>query len=304
VYTPEHLARRILTQRSAVEGERKQVTVLFVDLKSSVELSAGLDPEDWHRIMDHFFELLTRGVHRFEGTINQYTGDGVMALFSAPLAHEDHARRACYAALHLSEETRRYAQQLRRERGLDFHVRMGMNSGDVVVGRIGDDLRMDYTAQGAVVGLAARMQQIAEPGRIYVTEHTAQLVPGYFEFEDLGPFRIRGVADPLVVHALAGPGAVKTRLDLSRARGFSAFVGRAEELAALDAALARARKGERQLLGLEAGPGLGKSRLCYEWLKPLRRTAAAPARDPARDPAAGGGEGFAVFEVQCVSHRR
>jgi class 3 adenylate cyclase/tetratricopeptide (TPR) repeat protein len=293
VYTPEHLARRILTQRSAIEGERKQVTVLFVDLKSSVELSSGVDPEDWHRIMDHFFELLTRGVHRFEGTVNQYTGDGVMALFGAPLAHEDHARRACYAAVHLADETRRYAQELRRERGLDFHVRMGMNSGDVVVGRIGDDLRMDYTAQGAVVGLAARMQQVAEPGRIYVTEHTAQLVPGYFEFEDLGPFRIRGLAEPVVVHALAGPGAVKTRLDLSRARGFSPFVGRAEELRALDAALARTEKGERQLVGLEAAPGLGKSRLCYEWLLPLRQQPAAP-----------GGRSVSVYEVQCVSHRR
>ncbi|MGH0028457.1 MAG: adenylate/guanylate cyclase domain-containing protein [Myxococcota bacterium] len=285
-YTPAHLARRILHQRSAVEGERKQVTVLFVDLKGSVELSAGLDPEDWHRIMDRFFELWTSSIHRFEGTVNQYTGDGIMALFGAPLAHEDHAQRACHAALHLAEATRHYAQQLRRERGLDFHVRMGMNSGDVVVGRIGDDLRMDYTAQGAVVGLAARMQQIAEAGRIYVASDTAQRVAGYFEFEDLGPFNIRGAHEPVIVSALTGVGGVKTRLDLARARGFSPFVGRTDELRALEAALEAAARGERPVVGLEAGPGLGKSRLCFEWLAPLRE------------------RGVPVHEVQCVSHRR
>jgi class 3 adenylate cyclase/tetratricopeptide (TPR) repeat protein len=286
-YTPAHLANRILATRGAVIGERKQVTVLFVDLESSVELSAGLDPEDWHRIMNHFLELLARGIHRFEGTINQYTGDGAMALFGAPLAHEDHAQRACHAALHIAEVTRRYAQELRRERSLDFNVRMGLNSGDVVVGRIGDDLRMDYTAQGAVVGLAARMQQICEPGRVYLTEHTAKLVPGWFELEDLGPFNIRGVADPVAVHALEGLGPIRTRLDLSRARGFSPFVGRAEEMAVLDAALDRARKGERQVVGIEAAPGLGKSRLCFEWLERVRREGRTR-----------------VHEVQCVPHRR
>jgi tetratricopeptide (TPR) repeat protein len=209
-----------------------------------------------------------------------------MALFGAPLAREDHAQRACHAALHIAEVTRRYARELRRDRGLDFNVRMGLNSGDVVVGRIGDDLRMDYTAQGAVVGLAARMQQIAEAGRVYLTEHTARLVPGWFELEDLGPFRIRGVPEPVTVHALVGPGSIRSRLDLSRARGFSPFVGRAEEIAVLDAALDRARKGERQVLGVEAAPGLGKSRLCFEWLERVRR------------------EGARVHEVQCVPHRR
>ncbi len=161
VYTHKHLSDKILNSKSAIEGERKQVTVLFADIQRSLELSGGVDPEDWHRIMDRFFAILAEGVHRFEGTINQFTGDGIMALFGAPIAHEDHAQRACYAALRLTDELRRYADELRLERGLNFGVRIGLNSGEVVVGKIGDDLRMDYTAQGPTVGLAARMEQIA-----------------------------------------------------------------------------------------------------------------------------------------------
>src|SRR5262249_13334762 len=184
-YTPKRLAEKILTSRSALEGERKQVTVLFADVKGSMDLAEQLDPEEWHKIMDRFFAILSDGVHRFEGTINQYTGDGIMALFGAPIAHEDHAQRACYAALQLGEELRRYAQELKRERGLGFSVRMGLNSGEVVVGKIGDNLRMDYTAQGHTVGLAARMEELAEPGRVYLTEATAALVSGYFRLDDL-----------------------------------------------------------------------------------------------------------------------
>jgi len=177
-YTPRHLADKILQNKSALEGERKQVTVLFADVKGSMELAEQVDPEEWHRILDRFFQILADGVHRFEGTVNQYTGDGIMALFGAPIAHEDHAQRACYAALHLRDELRRYADELRRTRGLSFSVRMGLHSGEVVVGKIGDDLRMDYTAQGHTVGLAARMEQLAEPGRAYLTEKTAKLVEG------------------------------------------------------------------------------------------------------------------------------
>ncbi|MEW6272197.1 MAG: adenylate/guanylate cyclase domain-containing protein [Thermodesulfobacteriota bacterium] len=174
-YTPRHLAEEVLGRRSAQEGERKLVTVLFADVKSSMELAEQVDAERWHRILDRFFQVLTDGVHRFEGTVNQYTGDGIMALFGAPVAHEDHAQRACHAALHLRDELRRYADELRRE-GIAFSVRMGLNSGEVVVGRIGDDMRMDYTAQGPVVGVAARMEQLAEPGRVYLAEATARLV--------------------------------------------------------------------------------------------------------------------------------
>src|SRR5947208_1007438 len=164
-YTPRHLAEKILGSRAALEGERKQVTVLFADVKGSMDLAEQLDPEEWHRILDRFFQLLAEGVHRFEGTVNQYTGDGIMALFGAPIAHEDHARRACYAALHLAEALRRYGEELKRRLGLGFSVRMGLNSGEVVVGRIGDDLRMDYTAQGHTVGLAQRMEQLPGRGR-------------------------------------------------------------------------------------------------------------------------------------------
>ncbi len=156
-YTPRHLAERILSSRAALEGERKQVTVLFADVKGSTVLSESVDPEEWHRILDGFFGILTQEVHRFEGTINQYTGDGIMALFGAPVAHEDHARRACHSALQIGGRLESFAAEL-AQRGFDFAVRMGLHSGEVVVGKIGDDLRMDYTAQGAVVARGARIE--------------------------------------------------------------------------------------------------------------------------------------------------
>jgi class 3 adenylate cyclase len=283
-YTPKHLAEKILTSRSALAGERKQVTVLFADLKGSMELAEQIDPEDWHRIMDRFFAILSEGIHRFEGTINQFTGDGIMALFGAPIAHEDHAQRACYAALHLGDGLRRYAQELKRERGLGFSVRMGLNSGEVVVGKIGDDLRMDYTAQGHTVGLAARMEDLAEPGTVFLTEATAALVSGYFRLEDLGRFTVKGVHEPLHVFGLQGVGALRTALERSRARGFSRFVGRADEMAALDAALDRAIGGNGQVVGVVADPGLGKSRLCFEFTERCRA------------------RGITVYEAHGVSH--
>src|SRR3989442_2718776 len=212
-YTPRHLAEKILGSRAALEGERKQVTVLFADVKGSMDLAEQLDLEEWHRILDRFFQLLAEGVHRFEGTVNQYTGDGIMALFGAPIAHEDHARRACYAALHLAEALRRYADELRLARGLNFSVRIGLNSGEVVVGRIGDDLRMDYTALGHTVGLAQRMEQLAAADRAYVTEHTARLVEGYFRLCDLGALTVKGVSAPPHVFELEGAGTLRTRLD-------------------------------------------------------------------------------------------
>src|SRR5207244_4862222 len=172
--------------QSALRGERKLVTVLFADVVRSMELAERVDPEEWHRLLDRLFRILAGGVHRYEGTINQYTGDGIMALFGAPIAHEDHAQRACAAALDLARELGALAEDVRRDSGLEFAVRMGLNSGEVVVGRIGDDLRMDYTAQGHVVGLAARVQQLAPPGGITVTEQTARLAAGFFDFLDRG----------------------------------------------------------------------------------------------------------------------
>ncbi len=269
-YTPPHLAERILRSRAALEGERKPVTVAFIDVQGSLAIAQELDVEEWHRILDDFFEILALGIHRYEGTINQYTGDGVMALFGAPIAHEDHALRACHAALHLGERLRRWGEGLRRERGLDFHFRTGLNSGEVVVGSIGDNLRMDYTAQGTTVGLAARLQQIARPDAAYLGASTARLVAGYFDLEDLGEFRLRGLAQPERVFALRGRGRARSRLDLSRARGLSHFVGREDELLALETALQAAGDGAGLAVAVGGEPGVGKSRLAFEFLERVR----------------------------------
>src|SRR5262245_37754098 len=236
-YTPKHLADKILRSKSALEGERKQVTVLFVDVKDSMRLASRMDPEAWHRILDRFFALLADAIHRFEGTINQYTGDGVMALFGAPIAHEDHAQRACHAALAICADMREFAAELRRANGFRFGVRVGLNSGEVIVGAIGDDLRMDYTAQGHTVGLAARMQQSAAPGRVNLTGNTAALVAEYFELEPIGKVRVKGVREGVKTFALVGEGSARSRIEASRARGFSRFVGREEEKRALERAL-------------------------------------------------------------------
>jgi class 3 adenylate cyclase/tetratricopeptide (TPR) repeat protein len=283
-YTPAHLADKILTSRSAMEGERKHVTVLFADVQGSMDLAERVDAEEWHRILDRFFAILADGIHRFEGTINQFTGDGVMALFGAPIAHEDHAHRACYAALALGEELARYSTELRRTRGLGFSVRMGLNSGEVVVGKIGDDLRMDYTAQGRTVGLAARVQQLAAPDRAYLTESNAQLVGGYFALRALGEFAIKGVREPVNVYELGGVGSMRTRLDVSRARGFSRFVGRDAESRAVDDALQAALAGEGNVIALCAEAGVGKSRLALEFATRCRA------------------RGLAVYEAHGVAH--
>ena len=235
-----------------------------------MDLGEQVDPEDGIAIMDRFFQILSDGVHRFEGTVDKFTGDGIMAIFGAPIAHEDHARRACYAALHLKEELRRYAEELKRSRELSFAVRMGLNSGEVVVGTIGDDLKMVYTAHGNTVGLGQRMEQLATPDQVYLTEKSAKLVSGFFRLRDLGPFELKGVSAPVRVYELEGVGALHTPLEVSRSRGFSRFVGRTDEMAALEAALGRAIEGNGQVVGVVAEPGLGKSRLCFEFVERCR----------------------------------
>src|SRR5262245_29859 len=266
-YTPRHLVEKILASRSALRGERKLVTVLFADVARSMELAERVDLEEWHRLLDRLFRILADGVHRYEGTINQYTGDGIMALFGAPIAHEDHAQRACAAALDLVRDLGALADDVRRESGLEFAVRMGLNSGEVVVGRIGDDLRMDYTAQGHVVGLAARVQQQAPPGGVAVTGETARLAAGFFDFLDRGEQSFKGASVPVRVLELLGPGQIKSRLERARARGFSRFVGRARELARLEGALREAQSGRPTVFLVTAEPGAGKSRLCHEFVE-------------------------------------
>jgi adenylate cyclase len=268
--TPEHLARKIRAGADALEGERKQVTVLFADVIGSMELAERSDPEAWRTIMDRFFAILSDGVHRFEGTVDKFTGDGIMALFGAPIAHEDHARRACFAALHLQNELAGYAAELRRAEGLSFAIRMGLNSGEVVVGAIGENLGMEYTAIGHTVGLAQRMESLAEPGKAYLTERTAALVEGYVALEDLGEFDVKGASEPLRVCELTGVGAARGRLDVSRARGFSRFVGRDEEMKVLEDALERAESGQAQVIGVVGEAGVGKSRLCHEFTELVR----------------------------------
>jgi class 3 adenylate cyclase/tetratricopeptide (TPR) repeat protein len=244
--------------------------VLFADVKGSMELAEQVDPEEWHRILDRFFQILADGVHRFEGTINQYTGDGIMALFGAPIAHEDHAQRACHAALRLRNDLRRFGEEVKRTRGLTLAVRIGLNSGEVVVGKIGDDLRMDYTAQGHTVGLTQRMEQLADPGTVYVAPHTAALVKGYFRLRDLGSFELKGVTQPVCVHELEGLGPLRSRFDVSRARGLSRFVGRESKLEILETALDRSLQGDGQVVGIVGDAGVGKSRLCFEFAQRCR----------------------------------
>ena len=285
-YTPAHLAEKILGARAELDGERKQVTVLFADVMGSMHLAEQTDPEVWRGIMERFFRILCDGAHRFEGTVDKFTGDGIMALFGAPVAHEDHAQRACWAALALQRELASYAADVRRNQGLSFSVRMGINSGEVVVGAIGEDLRVEYTAIGHTVGLAQRMESLAEPGKAYVTDHTAKLVSGYLDLDDLGEFDVKGASKPIRVHALTGAGAARTRLDISRARGFTRFVGREDELAVLEAALEQARGGNGVVVGVVGEAGVGKSRLCSELAERCRR------------------RGIPVYEAQGQAHGR
>src|SRR4029450_5309540 len=211
-YTPPHLAEKILMSKRVLEGERKQVTVLFADLKGSMELLADRDPEEARQILDPVLERLMAAVHRYEGTVNQVMGDGIMAVFGAPVAHEDHAVRACYAALAMQEAMHRYAEEVRRRHGLVVQIRVGLNSGDVVVRGIGNDLHMDYSAIGQTTHLAARMEQLATPGSILLTAATLQLVEGLVQVHALGPMPVKGLTEPVEVCELVGVSGLRRRL--------------------------------------------------------------------------------------------
>jgi predicted ATPase/class 3 adenylate cyclase len=268
-YTPKFLADKILTSRSSIEGERKLVTVLFADVANYTSMSEKLDPEEVHQIMDGCFKILMDEIHKYEGTINQFTGDGVMALFGAPVAHEDHAQRACYAALAIQKALANYAEKIKNDFGAVFKMRIGLNSGLVIVGSIGDDLRMDYTAVGDTSNLASRIENMARPGTSLVSSHTHKLARDYFEFKSLGKLNVKGKAEPQEIFELIRAGEVNTRIAASEAKGLTRFVGREKSIASLEEAYEKSQTGSGQVVGIVGESGVGKSRLLLEFKKRL-----------------------------------
>jgi class 3 adenylate cyclase/tetratricopeptide (TPR) repeat protein len=263
-YTPEHLAERILTSKAALEGERKKITVLFADTKASMELLVDRDPEEARHLLDPVLAHMMEAVHRYEGTVNQLAGDGIMALFGAPLAHEDHAARACYAALDMQAAIRRYAEKVRRTHGVEVQIRVGLSSGEVVVRSIRSDLRMDYTAVGQTAHLAARMEQLATPGTVRLTVDTLRLAEGYFEVRSLGLVPVKGLEQQIDAYELLGARPRRARFHATAARGLTQFVGRENELESLSQALARAAAAHGQVVAIVGEAGVGKSRLVWE----------------------------------------
>ena len=263
-YTPRHLAERILSTRAALEGERKHVTVLFADLIDSTGIAARLGGDEMHALMDRCFALLLDEVHRYEGTVNQFTGDGIMAIFGAPVALEDAPRRAVLTALGIQRALAPLREELAASKGIDFLMRIGIHSGVVVVGSIGNDLRMDYTAVGDTTNVAARMQQVAEPGRVTISEATHRLVHGYFETRSLGEKQLKGKVEPMPAWEVVTARETRTRLDVEAEHGLTPLVGRERELGQLLDAFARAQSGEGQVVFVVGEPGIGKSRLLLE----------------------------------------
>ena len=264
-YTPKHLAERIIHSKAALAGERKQVTVLFADLKGSMELLADRGPEEARKLLDPVLERMIEAVHRYEGTVNQVMGDGIMALFGAPLAHEDHAIRACYAALRMQESIAQYAEEVFRSHGVPIQIRVGINSGDVLVRAIDSDLHMDYTAVGQTTHLASRMEQMATPGTILLAPATLQLAEGYVQVTARGPVAVKGLPGPIEIFVLTGASAQRSRLHVAAARGLTRFIGRDAEIEQIRRDLDLARAGRGQLVVIVGEPGVGKSRLVYEF---------------------------------------
>src|SRR5262245_23086188 len=255
-YTPPHLAEQILRSRSTLEGERKQITVLFADVVGSTQLIEGLDPEIAETRLSPALRAMMAAVHRYEGTVNKVQGDGIMALFGAPLAHEDHALRACLAALAMQEA-------IRRDLGGDLGIRVGLHSGEVVVRSIGNDLSMDYDAIGPTVHLAGRMEQLATPGTIKLTRDTYGLVEGFVQVRSLGPTLVKGISGSIELFELTGSSSARSAWDVRAARGLSEFVGREAELAILNKTLNEAEAGHGRVVAIAGEPGLGKSRLAH-----------------------------------------
>ncbi len=268
-YTPKHLVDKILTSRSAIEGERKTVTILFADVAGSTAMFEKLDPELVHEVMDGCFRIILDEVHRYEGSVNQFRGDGVMALFGAPIAHEDHAQRACHAALAIQKSLKPYSNRLKHRYELDFAMRVGLHSGPVVVASIGDDLRMDYTAQGDTANIAKRLEGSAEAGGVLTSDHTYRLAREFFAFGPPVPIKLKGKAEQFPAYRLLQATKIQTRIGASRVRGLSRFVGRDSELESLRDALKRVQSGEGQVVSLVGEAGVGKSRLLLEFRKSI-----------------------------------
>jgi len=268
-YTPKFLADKILTTRSSLAGERKVVTVLFADVANYTGMSEKLEPEEVHQIMDGCFKILMDEIHHYEGTINQFTGDGIMALFGAPVAHEDHAQRACRAALAIQKAMKGYAQKIEKDCHIAFKLRIGLNSGPVIVGSIGDDLRMDYTAVGDTTNLASRMEGLARQGSILVSNNTYKLAGEFFEFEPLGKLAVKGKQKPVEAYELIRAGEIETRIEAAAVKGLTRFVGRKKSVAALMEVWDRAKSGAGQVVGMVGEAGVGKTRLLLEFKKQL-----------------------------------
>jgi class 3 adenylate cyclase/tetratricopeptide (TPR) repeat protein len=268
-YTPKHLVDKILTSRSSIEGERKLVTVFFADVANSTVIFEKLDPEDVHQVMDGCFRIIMNEIHRYEGTVNQFRGDCVMALFGAPLAHEDHAQRACFASLRIQRAMKAYSEDMRARFGFEFKMRIGLNSGPVVVGSIGNDLRMDYTADGDTVNLAMRMESMAAPGNIQISENTYRLIKEYFDCKDLGLASVKGKKESQRTFKLIKSSKVRTRFEASVSKGLVRFVGRQNSMAALKTAWDKAANGSGQVIGVMGEAGVGKSRLLLEFIRSL-----------------------------------
>ena len=283
-YTPPYLAEKIRAGRSSLEGERRRVTVMFADLESSMALLAGRDPEDARVLIDGVLERMMEAVHRYEGTVNQIMGDGIMALFGAPVAHEDHALRGCYAALRMQESVKRFSAEMQSSTGTAMRMRVGVNSGDVLVRSIAGDLHMDYTAIGETTHLAAKVEQMAGPGTIWATADLIRLVEGYVQARPLGAHAIKGLPTPVELFEITGTGPLRTRFQVATRRGLSRFVGRETETGALDRAAAFARAGRGQIVAVVGQPGVGKSRLLWEFTQARRQS------------------GWSVFKAGTTSH--
>lgn len=285
-YTPKYLAEKILTTRNSVEGERKVVSVLFADLANFTSISEMLTPEEVHSMMNDFFKILMDEIHKYEGTINQFTGDGIMSLFGAPMAHEDHASRACYSAIAIQKRMIELRNKFKNTMGIDLRLRIGLNTGPVVVGSIGDDLRMDYTALGDTTNLAARMQQCAEPGQTYMSESIYKIVKNHFSVECLGKLQIKGKRKPILAYRLKRSRGIKTLMDIQAEKKFSPIVGRSEELKHLLKLWDDSKKGNGQVVFIVGEAGIGKSRLVFEIFRKLSK------------------EDITWLEGHCLSHGR